>query len=569
MTATTEKIGTLGGFTSLLDDSHIFQTMTKKDYPAFVTKTIRLLSSNSGLKLIFTKRAEEACFNAKTKIVRIPPPPAFPSSLTKKSRDDFKHELDRWRGILNHEVGHAMFTIWKSEKIKEIDSKKKLYPQEHHMFNDLFENGRMERVVCEYFPGMLRDLQKLEGFLGEIIKGMYEKNPEKFNHIYYALRMVVNGYEPVTSIPEKLREDWDVVREMAKEAWDTNNEAETYNIARNIETYLKERYEEEKAKKEEEKKKEKELKEKLEKLKEALKDLEDEGDSEPGESDEENTDEESGEGTSTSSDKNSENNEDSEGEESSGSCKMPWEEEDEKETKPSKPSYEEEEDDDDTESDKAKDEKSEEDKTDEEKAKRKEEIEKEIEEAEKEIEKAKESKEEAEEKANSLNDEDLEEVDPTETYEDITPTSYPSGSDVVPLPFDDYVKNITVEAPKHSETTKEILDECMGAVTGMAQRFIQKVRSRVHTGVRTYRGRVNRRKLHRYKFDKNIFKTQNLRKKKDASVMIIVDCSGSMSGEKIETARKAALVVGEIMSRAKVEFEIRGFTIPFLHPLLN
>ena len=321
MTATTEKIGTLGGFTSLLDDTYLFQTMKKKNYPQFVTKTIRLLGNNSGLKLIFAKSAEHACFNPKTKVVKIPPPPGFPNDTTTKSMEEFKHELDRWRGILNHEVGHAMFTLWQSEKIKEINPEKKLYPYKHHMFNDLFENGRMERVACDHFPGMLRDFQKLEGFLGEVIKKMHDTNPANFNHIYYALRMVVNGYEPAVNIPDNLREDWDIVREMAKKAWNTNNEEETYKIARNVEEYLKARYEEEKEKKKEAEKKEKELKEELEKLKEELEDLENDEEGEP----EEGASEESEEGKSESEE--SEEGED----EGYGSCKMPWEEEDEKE----------------------------------------------------------------------------------------------------------------------------------------------------------------------------------------------------------------------------------------------
>ena len=39
--------------------------------------------------------------------------------------DKFTKELGRWRGIVNHEVGHAMFTLWRAnKKSKKIEGKK-------------------------------------------------------------------------------------------------------------------------------------------------------------------------------------------------------------------------------------------------------------------------------------------------------------------------------------------------------------------------------------------------------------------------------------------------------------
>jgi len=588
MTATTEKFGSIGDFESILDDSFVFKGLKKQDYPQFVTKTIRLLGQNSGLRLLFSKSASGACFNPETKVVTIPTPPAFPKdSATKAEKEAFTNELARWRGVLNHEVGHAQFTLWKaSPKVKKITREDKMYPIDHHMFNDLFENGRMERVACDQYPGMIRDLQKLEGFLSEIITEIYEKDPKNFNHIYYALRMVVNGYEPCVAIPDDLKEDWEVVREMAKEAWETDDEEETYKIAQKVAAYLKKRYEEEQEKKGESEDKEQDLKEELEaleELKEALENaMEDDqiGDGADGEGDE---------GEPKEGDKGEEGS-DGEGEGSPSSVQMPWEKEkgkkkasleisedkeDEKESEDDKEnegegkgegsdSKEEEGKEDSKESEgegkdgeDKEDEKSKEDKISE--------LEKEIEKKKKEIAETLKDKMNIKVTMSSLDLKDIKEVDPTKEYEvehkDLDEST--KGGEVIPLPLHDYVVNVEVEAPEHSKQTKKILDECMGQVAGMAQRFIQKVRSRVHVGVRTYKGRVNRRKLHRYKYDSNIFKTQNLRKKKDAAVMIIVDCSGSMGGGKIDTARKAALVIGEMMNRAKVEFEIRGFTVPY------
>jgi cobaltochelatase CobT len=578
MTATTERFGSIGGFTSLLDDTHVFESMREKDYPQFVTKTIRLLGSNSGLNLRFAKSAEGSHFNPVTKIVTIPAPPAFPSKTKGMEMEKFKVDLARWRGIVNHEVGHAQYTLWHTDedrKAKKINVAKKTYPSSHHMFNDLFENGRMERVACKDYPGMMRDLQKLESFLGEIIKKMHDERPESFNHIYYALRMVVNGYEPVMPIPKDLKEDWDVVREMAKEAWETDDEQETYVIAQKVGDYLKKRHEEmAKAAEEamtEEEKLEQEL-EQLQNLEDALDagadveltpasgdddsdgiemEMEGAGGSEGDPQEGEEGESSEGKGSASSDDKSS----DEEGEESGSEGESSDKDSDgDKEGSDSKDS--------DGEEKEGESEGESSDKT--------KEMKKEIEEKKKELaEKLKEKMEEAKKKMQKSKVYDLTDtrpVDVTEEYEGEHAEDrsfHRWGGSVIPLPMHDYVKNVEVEAPKHSTKTKKILDEYISAVSGMAQRFIQKVRSRVHVGTRTYKGRVNRRKLHRYKYDKNIFKTQSLRKKKDAAVMIIVDCSGSMSGEKINMARKAALVIGEMMDKGKVEFEVRGFTIPY------
>jgi len=149
--------GIIGGFKSLLDDSFIFDRLTEKDYPKFVTKTIQLLGANSGLRLIFAEKFTDSCFNQKTKVVSIPAPPAFPrrdKKDNKKSYDTKKNAfftlLSEWRGVLNHEVGHAQFTIWAAEK--EANFENQQYDIKNHKFADLFENGRMERVACEKYP---------------------------------------------------------------------------------------------------------------------------------------------------------------------------------------------------------------------------------------------------------------------------------------------------------------------------------------------------------------------------------------------------------------------------------
>jgi cobalamin biosynthesis protein CobT len=553
MTATIEP---LGGFKSLLDDSFIFDRIKESDYPSFVTKTIQMLGRQSGLKLRFAKKVTGSCFDQKTKTVMIPPPPAYPRKQRFDSEEkheanmeNFKARLAEWRGVLNHEVGHAMFTLWMPDTKPNAETKK--YYKDYHKYVDLFENGRMERVVCEYYPGMRRDLVKLEDLLGSIIKDMHKKDPENFNALYYGMRMAVNGYEPAVEIPEALKEKWDQCMEFVKEAYETNDEQETIEISMQVHEYLSD-LEKEMAKNLEKKKKEQEeLQQKLQEAMDEMDGLKMEAENADG-----------SEGGMSGGDNSDSEEEDGEKEqEEKGKA---GESEEEKEESKS-------------ESDADSEGKSSEEENESEKGKSKEDIEKEIEEKEKEIEDIKNKLKEKEEEINEspkpkeVRPDNVVIIDPTSEFHKEVMNQIESvkdyGGDVVPLPLHDYVDNIDVEVPSASPRTKQILSECLKNVSGMAQRFIQKVRSSINVGVRTYQGRISRKHLHRYKTTKNIFKQEMKRKKRGASVKIIIDCSGSMSGygsnSKINTARKAALVLGEMMFQAKVEFEIVGFTIPF------
>lgn len=585
----------LGGFTSLLDDSFIFERLTEADYPKFVTQTIRILGANSGLRLIFASNLTESCFMPEEKIIRIPPPPAFPKKDSQKKK--FFKDLAEWRGVLNHEVGHARYTMWKARKKEDI--KNKIYHKKHHAFVDLFENGRMERVVCQEYPGMLPDLQKLEEALDREIKKMKKKDEKGFNHLYYAMRMAINGYEPVTEIPERIKKDWDKCMEFVKEAWATDDEEETIEIAKKAQKYLEERMKEEIENAKNRKKEKGEKEEKLEKIKMKMEDIsasmpnlsdenpdentvevevEDENESEEneeGENEEEGSGSGSGEETDeeeeskggSGSDTPEDEDYEEENEEEGGKGSSKDEEEGEKAEKSEGEGGEEGgEEDEEEEGEEGNAGEGEEEKSD---------AEKELDELKKETEKLEEELEELkkeEEESPDADDLDTEEVVIVDPMKSVAAKENPSSShrryrsysnkDVVPMPLDDYVDNYDILPDDHSEDTSKTLQTIMGSISGMAQRFIQKVRSSRHVGSRTYQGRVSPRNLHKFRTSKNIFKTENIRKKKGASVMIIVDCSGSMAGlGKIDTALKSALVMGEIMSQAKVEFELVGFTV--------
>jgi len=201
------------------------------------------------------------------------------------------------------------------------------------------------------------------------------------------------------------------------------------------------------------------------------------------------------------------------------------------------------------------------------------ELEKEIENSKSEIEKSKSEIEKAKkelkkaEKESQADVDKMKTYDPTaefekqvEEYNDKVPTD---RGDVIPLPLFDYVYDEKVNVSHASNNTKEVLRNVMCQLSALTQRFIQKVRSSRHAGSRTYQGRISTKRLHKYRHSQNIFKTEMLRKKHTAAVSIIIDCSGSMKGGKIATARRAALVIGEMMHQGKINFTLNGFTVPF------
>lgn len=59
--------------------------------------------------------------------------------------------------------------------------------------------------------------------------------------------------------------------------------------------------------------------------------------------------------------------------------------------------------------------------------------------------------------------------------------------------------------------------------------------------------------------DIKIFETSSTPEKKDYAVTLLVDLSGSMSGEKIEEAFKGVVVLTEVLNRLGIKFEVKGF----------
>jgi cobaltochelatase CobT len=82
-----------------------------------------------------------------------------------------------------------------------------------------------------------------------------------------------------------------------------------------------------------------------------------------------------------------------------------------------------------------------------------------------------------------------------------------------------------------------------------------------HTGLRT--GKLNGKKAYRLvtSGDSRIFKKKTDNKNVgEIAVCLLVDCSGSMHGEKIEDASKSSIVLHEVFRRLKIKHMIVGYT---------
>lgn len=75
------------------------------------------------------------------------------------------------------------------------------------------------------------------------------------------------------------------------------------------------------------------------------------------------------------------------------------------------------------------------------------------------------------------------------------------------------------------------------------------------------RGRINPSQLSRLRTgDVRVFRKKEIHRTQDFDVQLVIDCSGSMSGSRINLACQAAYAMGMALSRIGINFEIIGFT---------
>ena len=73
-------------------------------------------------------------------------------------------------------------------------------------------------------------------------------------------------------------------------------------------------------------------------------------------------------------------------------------------------------------------------------------------------------------------------------------------------------------------------------------------------------GRLDRRALTRYATGSaNIFSRRDIKESEKTAVSILIDCSGSMEGNRIDIAQSVAVHLSRLLNRARVPFAVTGF----------
>ncbi|MGF1781152.1 cobaltochelatase CobT-related protein [Vibrio fluvialis] len=113
------------------------------------------------------------------------------------------------------------------------------------------------------------------------------------------------------------------------------------------------------------------------------------------------------------------------------------------------------------------------------------------------------------------------------------------------------------------EKVKKIDDQVADMVnviqSDFERAFVSEQRS--HWRGSQTRGRINPSQLSRLRTgDVRVFRKKEIHRTQDFDVQLVIDCSGSMSGSRINLACQAAYAMGMALSRIGINFEIIGFT---------
>lgn len=124
--------------------------------------------------------------------------------------------------------------------------------------------------------------------------------------------------------------------------------------------------------------------------------------------------------------------------------------------------------------------------------------------------------------------------------------------------FDPHIS--TVRAAPLVKRMQDKVDHMVGTIQKDLERAIAaRTRSVWRPGLR--KGRLNASSLSRLTLgDDRVFRKREISTSKDVAVGLLVDCSGSMSGERIDTAALAAYALASVLDRMNISNEVMGFT---------
>lgn len=141
----------------------------------------------------------------------------------------------------------------------------------------------------------------------------------------------------------------------------------------------------------------------------------------------------------------------------------------------------------------------------------------------------------------------------------------PSGYTVYTTDKDDvsYISECTSDYPV------DFMEQKTRSMTGTIQKTLERAMAaksiaRWHTGYR--RGKLSASSLSRLFFgDDRIFRKKEMGISKDVAVTLLVDCSGSMRGQKSELAATSAYALASVLQNMNITSELIGFTTKGFH----
>ena len=139
-----------------------------------------------------------------------------------------------------------------------------------------------------------------------------------------------------------------------------------------------------------------------------------------------------------------------------------------------------------------------------------------------------------------------------------------SESSYMPFTKDwDYIGPYEVPESYNGRWAESIASKVDG-MTGSLQKGLERAfraanKARWEGGKKS--GRINNASLSRLlNNDPRVFRTREEIKTKEVAVTLLIDCSGSMSGSRIQVATEASWALSEVLNKLNINFEVIGFT---------
>jgi cobalamin biosynthesis protein CobT len=133
----------------------------------------------------------------------------------------------------------------------------------------------------------------------------------------------------------------------------------------------------------------------------------------------------------------------------------------------------------------------------------------------------------------------------------------------------DYDELVDIEGVNDQTSIAEI-DTAVAKSTGPLMKDLRRMiaaRSQVQRIPGMRRGRLHGPNLHRIlSGDDRVFTRKEEAQSLDTAISLVVDCSGSMAGDRMKLAMETAYSLGSVLSRLGIQFECLGFTDNYSDP---